>query len=328
VKTKRDLYWVTMMGELEAFRAAYGHLRVEEQRKRYPVLAGWWLRTRGQLQMLSYDQILSLDSLGFFEHLDQRWLDRYARLKDFKEAKGHCRVLSLWREHPPLGHWVRNQRGKAGTMIPWRLKLLTDLGFDWAPVETTWLTRYEDLMAFKRRFGHTYVPAPWAENRELATWVVQQRSRKERLSPKQIAMLDKVGFDWEPCETVWTQHYEELKAFRRKHGHCNPEVSKSELGKWVHKQRCKANRMPLHRKKLLDELGFSWGGKVRDAWMRQYEQLNAYHLKYGRFPASRMSPLGHWVSNQRTMHTTGRMLPERKRLLEEIGFAWRVYAGW
>jgi len=138
-------------------------------------------------------------------------------------------------------------------------------------------------------------------------------------------MLDKAGFEWDPHETTWMRYYEDLNAFRRKHGHCNPEVSKTELGKWVHKQRCKAGRMPLHRKKLLDELGFSWNGKFRDAWMRKYEQVKAYHAKYGRYPASGKSPLGHWVANQRTMHTTGRLPPEHIKLLEEIGFVWRVH---
>jgi hypothetical protein len=84
--------------------------------------------------------------------------------------------------------------------------------------------------------------------------------------------------------------------------------------------------MPLHRRKLLDDLGFSWDGKFRDAWMRQYKQLKGYRRKYGRNPPSgtRKSPLAHWVSNQRTMQTTGRLAPERKKLLDAIGFVWRV----
>ena len=212
-------------------------------------------------------------------------------------------------------------------MIPWRRKLLNDLGFDWAPIETCWRERYGELLEFKREHGHTYVPAIWEENPELGSWVVTQRHRKRNLTPKQIAMLEKVGFDWDPYETAWRRHYEELLEFHRKHGHCRPRVDTSDLGKWVHKQRMKADKIPPHRKKLLNRIGFLWSEKIDAVWMRKFEELKAYHARYGHSPDTNESPLGVWVSNQRTIHRTGRMPPEREKLLEEIGFVWRVYAG-
>jgi len=457
VKASSNLDWATMVAELEAFREAYGHLRVDEQRRRYPTLADWWAGVRGRLQTLTYDQILSLDNLAFFDRLDQRWLDRYAQLQHFEGTTGHCNVSRHWPGNPTLSRWVYTQRRTAAqnAIAPWRRKLLSDLGFcfelvrkgilancdemisrltryrecfgycavsstwredkrlsnwviqlrstkkslppeiinsldalgfdwdplnskwekrfreleafkahyghcrvsrrgvlrnwvgnlrhiketlspericrlnalgfDWAPIDTVWRTRYEDLMEFRRRFGHTNVPATWAENPALGHWVYTLRSRKETQSPEQIAMLEKAGFDWRPHERVWMQYYEELKAFRQRNGHCNVPVEKSALGKWVHKQRMKADKMPPHRKKLLNEIGFSWGKNLRDVWMRNFEELKSFQIKYVRSPALKESPLGAWVSNQRTARRKGNMPSEREKLLDEIGFVWRVY---
>jgi hypothetical protein len=457
VKAKSKLDWVKMLGELEGFQEAYGHLRVEEQQKRYPELSRWLRGIQGRLETLTYAQILGLDNLGFFERLDQRWLDSYARLRRFKETTGHCDVPARWPADRPLARWFRQQRARAakGIMAPWRRKLLADLGFcfqprgrgiladwdevirrltryrerfghcdvstewredrtlvywverirsirktlgqkrirqldalgfewdplhgrwekrfreleafkqqhghccvadkstvlgrwvgnlrrnkeklsrerirrleqlgfDWAPLKTVWLTRYKELLAYRRRFGHANVPAEWAENPQLATWVVELRFRKAGLSPEEVAMLDKAGLDWDPYETAWMQYYEELKAFRRQNGHCNPPVSKSALGRWVHHLRGRAYKILPHRKKLLDEIGFEWHGKLHNSWTKQYEELKAYQARHGRPPAPLASPLGKWVSNQRTAHRKGTMPPERKELLEKIGFVWRV----
>jgi hypothetical protein len=138
-------------------------------------------------------------------------------------------------------------------------------------------------------------------------------------------MLDKVAFDWDPKETAWMRYYEDLKAFRRKNGRCDP-VFRTPLGRWVINQRGKANTMPPHRKKLLDQIGFGWNTKRHDTWMRCYKDLTAYHLKHGRSPVPRESALGVWVAAQRQLHRNRRMLPERKKLLDKIGFVWRVYA--
>ena len=327
MKSKRKLDWATMLRELESFLEAYGHIRVEEQQERHPALAEWLRGVRGRLHTLVYKQIVRLDKAGFFDRLDERWLESYGELKAFKETRGHCRVPKPWPGNPPLANWVQTQRGQVGKMVPWRRKLLTDLEFDWDPMKSAWQARYRELLAFKREHGHTYVPATWEENPELAGWVVGQRHKRGKLSPGQIAMLEEAGFDWDPYETGWRRRYEELKAFHRKNGHCNVLVEKSALGKWVHKQRMKADKMPPHRRELLDEIGFWWGEKNRDVWMRRYEELKAYYTEHGHRPVPRESVLGAWVSNQRTAHRKRRMPPEREKLLAGIGFVWRVYPG-
>ena len=444
-----------MLRQLAAFRKEHGYIRVDEHWKRYPELAGWIVAIRGQLETLTYDQIVSLNDLGFFNRLDREWLAKYARLQIFKDTMGHCDVPARWSKNPALSVWVHNHRGKV-QIVPWRRKLLSDLGFnfrlvdksppidwddgikrlkqykerfgncdvparwsedkslglwlsrlrkrdvkrslgdekirqldnlgfawnpfrsawelklrelrafkeqhghcrvpgspdglgcwvsnirhtkeklsetrirrlneigfDWNPFQTYWSTQYKNILDYKQRFGHANVPAHWKENPELARWVSEQRMKKAELSPDRIQLLEDAGIDWDPNETAWVRHYEELKEFRKEHGHCNPPMSQSLLRKWVDHQRAKADKMPKHRKKLLDELGFMWTGYNQKVWMQRYEELKDYKVKHGHCsPPARSSPLAKWVSVQRIMKA--KMLTERRQLLDEIGFEWQI----
>jgi hypothetical protein len=391
VKTNRNPDWPKMLRALEGFLEANGHFRVEERRKHNPTLAGWWLRVRDRLETLTYEQILSLDYLGFFAQLDQRWLDRYAQLQSFKAKMGHCNVPVHWPENRQLGVWVHAQRQKAAKMALWRRKLLTDsgfcfrarrgslaqweefikrlkryrkrfgncnvpgkwsedrtlaswvsrvrslrksldhdrikeldsLGFDWNPIDTTWKKRLRELKAFKERHGHCRV-----SNRaeKLGIWVVRLRHAKESLSPAQIRTLNKIGFDWLPRNTRWRTSYKELLAFRRRFGHVNvpnhwPE--NRDLATWVTMQRIYKATLSQERIALLKKVGFDWHPHETN-WMRRYQELKAYHMKHGRSPAAAESALGTWVANQRQIHTRMKMPPQRKKLLDEIGFVWRV----
>ena len=75
---------------------------------------------------------------------------------------------------------------------------------------------------------------------------------------------------------------------------------------------------------MLEEVGVDWD-PYETAWMRHYEEFKSYLLKNGHYPHGRKSPLSKWVSWQRHMHVARKMPPERKKLLDEIGFVWSVY---
>jgi hypothetical protein len=133
--------------------------------------------------------------------------------------------------------------------------------------------------------------------------------------------------------------YEQLVEFKRTNGHCmvplKYEQDKS-LGIWVSNQRQyhKKNKLRLDRKRVLDEIGFAWkadadrGFKPDDNhWHQQYEKLLEYKRKIGHCKVPRKymddKSLGVWVSSQRARHANNKMLPDRKDLLDKIGFAWK-----
>ena len=209
---KADADWTTMLAELEAFGEHYGHLRVEEKQEFYRELADWWLGIRGRLERLTYEQILGLDNLGFFDRHERCWLDRYAQLRAFREKAGHCNVPFPQSGSRSLHGWVVAQRSKRTRTTAWHRKLLNDMGFDWNPLQSIWEKRCRELEAFKAQHGHCLVPD---KSGPLGFWVSNLRQKKKGLSAAQIRRLDEIGFDWAPYETEWQVSYNNLMAFRR-----------------------------------------------------------------------------------------------------------------
>jgi hypothetical protein len=109
------------------------------------------------------------------------------------------------------------------------------------------------------------------------------------------------------------------------------------LAEWVKKQRTfhNKNELRLDRKELLDEIGFVWKGDVAytfkqddKLWHQQYEKLVKFQRKIGHCKVSGRykddKSLGVWVMNQRARHVNDKMLPDRKELLDKIGFVWKA----
>lgn len=74
---------------------------------------------------------------------------------------------------------VTNGAHKTVPLTRDRAQMLIDIGFEWSakdPTHRSWDFRFDELIAFKRRFGNTLVPMGWKENPRLATWVSTQVS--------------------------------------------------------------------------------------------------------------------------------------------------------
>src|SRR5207249_4270002 len=101
--------------------------------------------------------------------------------------------------------------------------------------------------------------------------------KKERLPAERRQHLDRIGFDWEPLRRVaekWDRRLDELKAFKRRFGHCNVPYRWPEnpsLGRWVQGQRHKQASLPPQRRKRLDRLGFAW--RIPNPKNRRLESL-------------------------------------------------------
>jgi uncharacterized protein YbgA (DUF1722 family) len=144
----------------------------------------------------------------------------------------------------------------------------------------------------------------------------------------------------EYVDKKWNQQYEKLVGFKRKNGHCNVPRGYMEdvsLGKWVGTQRGlhANNKLRLDRKELLEEIGFAWKAdktphlRTDDPkWNKQYEKLVEFKRNNGHciVPQTHHEDmsLGMWVSQQRHLHSKNKLRADRKELLNEIGFVWRV----
>ena len=102
---------------------------------------------------------------------------------------------------------------------------------------------------------------------------VRAKRRQGKLKPDSIARLDEAGFPWNRAPLLdglkpaasrndrWDAHYEQLVAFKAKHGHAHPVASNcpdSRLLGWVAYQRVRhrTGKLPPQRVALLDQLGF------------------------------------------------------------------------
>jgi len=134
---------------------------------------------------------------------------------------------------------------------------------------------------------------------------------------------------------MWEEMYQRLLAYKKEHKDTNvPQKYKEDqkLARWVGTQRAvhRNKTMMEGHERLLNSIGFAWELSTRNKapWEEMYQRLIAYKKehkdtsvpnKYKEDP-----PLGNWVNNQRTVHRNKKMTEERKRLLNSIGFVWKI----
>jgi hypothetical protein len=300
------------------------------------------------------------------EFLNKQWNKQYERLVEFKRNHGHCVVPFRYEEDLSFWKWVDNQRTAQTNkkLRADRKELLEKLDFVWRVDKSVpWNKQYEKLVAFQRKNGNCLVPTQYPEDTPFGSWVASQRRYhgNNKIRPGQKELLDKIGFVWKATGVVanyknneknWQQQYEQLVEFKRKNGHCLvPSKYQQEdmsLGSWVSKQRAaQTNNIMRHdRKTLLDKIGFVWKvdksapaanapTAMDQQWNKQYEKLVEFKQKNGNclVPIRKHQEelfLGNWVGKQRGRHAKNKMRQDRKELLDEIGFVWRVekYAPW
>jgi superfamily II DNA or RNA helicase len=331
--------WDEWFGVLLKYYEREGHCRVPHAHGEGGYkLGGWILTQRQNVDKMPPERKRRLDELGFvWDPLDESWETGFAALVKYKEREGHCRVPNSHREGDyRLGSWVNAQRAAADRMLPDRKKRLDELGFVWGVLGADWENGFTALVKFAKREGHCRVPANYIEgDYRLGQWVSVQRGRVDKMSPDRKKRLDELGFIWDVLAAKWEDAYAALVRFKEREGHCRVPARHIEgdyrLGAWVNTQRTTVDKMSPERKKRLDNLGFVWD--LHDAdWENAHAALVRFTEREGhcRVPVLHIEGdfnLGMWVSNQRT--TVDKMPRERKKRLDELGFAWEPFgADW
>jgi hypothetical protein len=190
---------------------------------------------------------------------DAAWEAQLAKLEAYKRKHGDCNVPTRWAEDPRLGGWVANQRsfkrklnrGEPSLVITAaRTAKLDALGFAWelsaAKIsqqtsegsgtrdDAGWEVQLAKLKAYKRRHGDCNVPARWAEDPRLGSWVSDQRACKKKLdrgepsrgiTAARVARLEALGFAWDTLDVTWKAQLARLVVYKATHNDCNvPQV--------------------------------------------------------------------------------------------------------
>jgi|AntRauTorckE5430_2_1112549.scaffolds.fasta_scaffold06671_1 hypothetical protein len=243
----------------------------------------------------------------------------------------------------------------------------------------------EELKQYKKQHGHVNVDE--ASNPKLYNWCVSMRSlrRFPKLQPPDaitspetqpdnrgdgpafneyfIKELEELNFDWDPdkCDThhilrredksnsTFNVHLEELKKFKKVHGHTNPNGKTDRaLYSWCLsivrsykdmkrgeppglKLASKGMKLDEDRIRRLEEIGFSFVRKRKSALFDDnLHELKRYKSIHGHcnVTAKNDGRIGTWAANIRSLHRSkqrggfsGMQLSEdRIDRLEEIGF--------
>ncbi len=216
------------------------------------------------------------------------------------------------------------------------------------------MVHYQKLAAFHARYGHCRLPVDYPEARNLINWVWRQRIRrkKNRMNAAEIALLDKLGFDWQPGSrpirlSVWYRNLATLQNYLRDKGLTTLPKLDSELGpfwmRWLTlcRRYYRQNLLPADIISSLDQLGMRWtsadrkdpqhpktldqeenrSSKQRKRWMQWFERWKAWKESDPRgYGGERTLP--RWCVKQRVRRKQGTLPQECIRLLDEHGFNW------
>ncbi|OGH66394.1 MAG: hypothetical protein A3J66_02960, partial [Candidatus Magasanikbacteria bacterium RIFCSPHIGHO2_02_FULL_47_14] len=130
----------------------------------------------------------------------------------------------------------------------------------------------------------------------------------------------------------WWKRFDELRAYKALHGHCNVPcgwTENPELANWVSNQRVeyKAGKLSAERIALLEAEGFVWD-PLEAIWYLRLAELRAFKAKAGHCNVPHVwkenQELAHWVGAQRQAYKAGKLSAERIALLEAEGFVWNT----
>jgi hypothetical protein len=152
-----------------------------------------------------------------------------------------------------------------------------------------------------------------------------QTQRRLIQTPERIRQLDEMGFAWNPLEERWLVRFMELKAFRKKFGHCRVPAEDEEhhqLWKWLYFQKTQKKMMSAKRRKLLDALGVDWSIEKRISPNNRMRQLEAFYRKHGHCNATLLNDkrLAFWLGCLRRRRH--RLSAETITKLEAMNIDW------
>ncbi|MBF0132031.1 MAG: Helicase associated domain protein [Magnetococcales bacterium] len=330
--------WDHMWSMLAAFHARHGHCHVKHPDPEDGSLSQWVLRQRRDYQhrRLESGQIERLESLGFIWDVDVwEWELYFGKLVRFKSFANHAWITDPFPRDPELGAWAARQRmlRQKQSLDENRRIRLDEVGFVWDLAAAAWHQSFQQLVMFRRLYGHAQVEEGDARYPQLAVWSREQRNGRLRnqLTLDQIQKLDELGFVWDLEAAHWQKKFKQFKAFKLRYGHLRLKDGDATLLQplvvWSEEQRQlrAKNRLDPERVNRLNALGMIWTDK-QEQWEALFGRFLQFKRRHGhgdvpdRFSAD--PELCGWAQDQRREYRRGVMDEERRSRLTMAGFVW------
>ncbi len=190
----------------------------------------------------------------------------------------------------------------------------------------------------------------------LGLWISKHRKeyKKGSLYRDRTELLEKIGmrFEIKDNDEVWTQMYKLSEVYFKKYGNLEiPQKFKTlnginydekghNLGTWIGTQRQAYKKEKLSKEKieLLEKIGMRFENVLNIiGWTKMYLLAETYFKNYGNLEIKQNFKtlngidydengykLGKWLTNQRQAYKKGKLSPERKELLDQIGMIWEI----
>jgi superfamily II DNA or RNA helicase len=277
IETRLRGSWELKYEQLKEFYKKNGHFKVSKIH--FKELHYWVVKQREFYKkgLLVKDRVDKLNELNFIWDADELWLIRFEYLKDYYEEFGTFKVPRGYKINGfTLENWVNKLKRlyTNGKLTNEQVELLESIGFSWENLrEKKWDKMYEELIEFKREFGHCDVSRRANEDKlKLAIWTYKQRKehREGKLTVDRIRKLNEIGFkfvipEFFPRKSFeWYTMYNQLVEFKKENGHCDiseqSHKDKKELVQWAVVQRrlYKTDKLSDERMEKLNEIGFKF----------------------------------------------------------------------
>lgn len=309
-------------------------------------LGRWLVKVRAHKKAgnLTLKQIELLDDLGMiWSKLEDSFVTGYNHAKKYYEEHHNLLVPATYQTADfGLGNFIRKQRSyyKVGKLSQERIKLLEDIGMVWDVREYEFNQGYKHALDYFNQHNNLDVPEGYTiDDFDLSFWLNQKRKYKTKgtLTKEEIALLDKLNFDWKNFADDWNKNFALAESYFKKHNHL--DVSKKEdpeLYKWVANQRARFKKGSIkpERKELLDSIGMIWD-LLEHRVLVGYKYAKKYFLEFGNlevpndyvFLENPEFDFAKWSIEMQKMRF--RMTKEQMELLDSINFNWGAsYNNW
>lgn len=287
-----------------------------------------------------------LNQIGMVWNLPDSWMFRYNILKKYYEDNGNITInQSVVIDGVWIGKWIAVQKKlyESGKTLTHEQRLLLEhLPLEHvAPKNNAWYIAYADAEEYYQKNNNLKVPSNYkgSSGLILSDWIVRQRRacKENKLTDKQIMLLDKIGFIWNP-ESVWDEGYRHATEYFETFGNLNMKKSYKcadgyALGIWVYNYRNAHNQknspvsITKEQEQKLERIGMVWVPET--IWDKRFADIQKYFMVNGKLPSSSSSDdlekkLYQWLNNQRKSYHIGRLNEYQLKKLSEIGItsAW------
>jgi len=231
--------WDVNINKLKAYKAEYGSVNV-------PIsyhdksLANFVGRMKFLLKNDKLDKVKQqlLIELGLDQISSDAWVMNFKKLKEFY-LKNHHSSVPKDHNDSSLYNWVLTQRTayRKNKLSENQINDLHAVGFVFDPHDAQWHEMFQQLVEYKKKFGHTNVSQLDQDYQMLGRWLNGQRGRKKGwksgnkivyLRKDREHALDELGIIWNPKEREWTERINLLKEYEKRFGHFDVKQSDDE----------------------------------------------------------------------------------------------------